>query len=140
MADSFEGGCACGAIRYVCNGKPVASFNCHCRSCQRFTGSGFMSGLAVPADSFRLTTGEPTYYVRTGARGGEITRGFCSTCGSPFGARLSRMPTLIAIAAASLDDPSGHKPMVDMFTSEAQPWDHMDPNLPKFPAAPPMPQ
>lgn len=48
MSDSFEGGCACGSIRYVCTAKPVVSFNCHCRACQRFTGSAFMSGILVP--------------------------------------------------------------------------------------------
>ena len=140
MADQIEGGCACGAIRYLCTGTPIASFNCHCRSCQRFSGSAFMSGVVVPADTFRLTRGEPTYYVRAGGSGGEISRGFCAKCGSPVTALLSRMPVLMGIAASSLDDPASHKPMFDMFTAEAQPWDHMDPNLPKFPGAPPLPQ
>ena len=140
MADTFEGGCACGAIRYVWSGTPVASFNCHCRSCQRFTGSAFMSGVVVSADGYRITRGEPRYYTRQGDSGGEISRGFCGACGSPVVGRLSRMPNVVAVPAASLDDPSWHKPMFDMFTSHAQPWDHMDPDLPKFPDAPPLPR
>jgi hypothetical protein len=36
------------------------------------------------------------------------------------------------IAAASLDDPSVYQPAMDFFTSSAQPWDHMNPALPKF--------
>jgi hypothetical protein len=43
-----------------------------------------------------------------------------------------RMPESIGIPAGSLDDPSWHKPMIDMFTSSAQPWDYMHPDLPKF--------
>lgn len=57
MTDSFQGGCACGAIRYECASKPIASFNCHCRACQRFTGSAYISGVLVPSAAFELTQG-----------------------------------------------------------------------------------
>jgi len=136
MSDTFHGGCACGAIQYECTAEPVFSFNCHCRACQRFTGSAFISGIAVPAAAFKLTRGEPKYYMTRGDSGGEVSRGFCANCGSPVVARLSRMPDMIAIPAASLDDPSLHKPVVDMFVSSAQPWDYMNPDLPKFPQGP----
>jgi len=36
------------------------------------------------------------------------------------------------VAASSLDDPSLHKPQHEIWTSDAQPWDHMDSKLPKF--------
>jgi hypothetical protein len=136
MSNSFSGGCACGAIQYVLRAKPVFAFNCHCRDCQRFTGSAFISGMVVPTATFELTRGEPTYYTRRGDSGGEISRGFCGVCGSPVLARLSRIPDVVAVPAASLDDPSWHKPTVDMFTSSAQPWDYMNPALPKFPHGP----
>jgi hypothetical protein len=42
------------------------------------------------------------------------------------------------ITAGSLDDPSQYKPSIDIFTSSAQPWDYMNPALPKFPKMPPM--
>ena len=132
MSDLFQGGCACGAIRYACAAKPIVSFNCHCRACQIFTGSAFISGILVPADAFKLTGGAPTYYTRRGDSGGEINRGFCAVCGSPVVANFSRVPHLIGIPAASLDDPSWHKPALDMYTSQAQPWDYMNPDLPKF--------
>jgi hypothetical protein len=132
MTDTFRGGCACGAIQYECTTEPVFSFNCHCRACQRFTGSAFISGIAVPATAFKLMPGEPKYYTTRGDSGGEIGRGFCANCGSPVVARPTRMPDMIAIPAASLEDPSWHKPAVDVFTASAQPWDYMNPNLPKF--------
>jgi len=96
-----------------------------------------MSGIVVPAAAFRLTRGEPACYISKGDSGGDMSRGFCAACGSPVIARFSRMPDLIAIPAASLDDPSWHKPAVDIFTSSAQPWDFMHPDLPKFPEGPP---
>jgi hypothetical protein len=55
---------------------------------------------------------------------------------SPVAGRFSRMPDLIGIPAGSLDDPSWHKPTMDMFTSSAQPWDYMNPDLPKLPREP----
>lgn len=136
MSESIQGGCACGAIRYDCAAKPVASFNCHCRACQRFTGSAYISGVVVPTTAFRLLQGEPTYYKAHGDSGGEISRGFCARCGSPVVARFSNRPEVVAIPAASFDDPSRHKPEVDIYTSSAQPWDYMNPDLPKFPQAP----
>jgi hypothetical protein len=51
-------------------------------------------------------------------------------------AKLSAAPTIIGIAAASLDDPSWHKPVVDFFTASAQPWDYLNPALQKFERSP----
>jgi hypothetical protein len=96
-----------------------------------------MSGIAVPAHAFSLTRGEPAYYTSKADSGGDISRGFCAACGSPVVARFTRMPDLVAIPAGSLDDPSWHKPSCDMFTTAAQPWAPMNPDLPKFPAGPP---
>jgi len=36
-----------------------------------------------------------------------------------------------------LDDPALFNPEVNMWISDAQPWDQMDPNLPKFEKYPP---
>jgi hypothetical protein len=49
-------------------------------------------------------------------------------------------PQFVEIQAASLDDPSWVRPVVDIFTARAQPWDHMDPALPKFATQPTMEQ
>ena len=42
----------------------------------------------------------------------------------------------MVIQAGSLDDPSGHQPTMDLFLSSAQPWDFMNPALPKFEKGP----
>ena len=95
-----------------------------------------MSGIVVPAPAFRLTRGEPAYYTSKADSGGEISRGFCASCGSPIVTRFSRMPNIVGIPAASLDDPSWHKPAMDIHIASAQPWDYMNPELPKFATAP----
>jgi hypothetical protein len=95
------------------------SGNCHCRDCQRGSGGGFVAVIAVRASTLKIA-GQVKYYESKAESGNTFTRGFCLECGS-------RM-----IAAASLDDPSVYQPAMDFFTSSAQPWDHMNPALPKF--------
>ena len=127
----FSGGCACGAVRYECSAEPVLSGNCHCRDCQRASGSAYESFLFVPAAGVRLLSGEPRYYTVKGDRGYSVSRGFCGECGSPVLGKMAKRPELVAVFAASLDDPSWHRPIIDTWTSSAQPWDFMNPALAK---------
>jgi hypothetical protein len=46
MAQKISGGCACGAIHYECNADPVVMLNCHCRDCQRASGSAYAAVVA----------------------------------------------------------------------------------------------
>jgi hypothetical protein len=76
------------------------------------------------------------YYESRSDRGNTFSRGFCPTCGGRVFGKTSGFPQFILITAGSLDDPSRFKPSMDFFTASAQPWDHMDPALPKFPEQP----
>jgi hypothetical protein len=135
MSAPFTGGCACGAIRYEVTARPIAMFNCHCRDCQRTTGGTFTPVVYVPAKAFKITKGSPKYYSTPSEMVGHKKRGFCPDCGSRlFGGETEHGQ---GITASSLDDPSLLKPKVNMWISGAQPWDHMDPNLPKFEKYPP---
>jgi hypothetical protein len=135
MPTSFTGGCLCGAIRYEVSAEPMMMFNCHCRDCQRTTGTAFTPVIYVPAEAFRITQGSPHYYSTSSDMGGRNKRGFCPECGSRLFGGASE--TGQGIAASSLDDPSLFKPELHMWASDAQPWDQMDPKLPKFEEYPP---
>jgi hypothetical protein len=50
----------------------------------------------------------------------------------------SRAPSSISIMAGSLDDPTFFRPQADIYAASAQPWDHLNPRLPKFPKMPPL--
>jgi hypothetical protein len=132
MTTNLTGGCACGAIRYECSTDSPQSFNCHCRDCQRATGSAYASALVVPAAALKITSGTAKFYSVKADSGRTTSRGFCPQCGSPVFGKIAEMPEIAVITAASLDDPSTHKPTADFFTSSAQPWDFMNPELPKF--------
>jgi hypothetical protein len=136
MPTPFTGGCACGAIRYQCEAEPLLTLNCHCRDCQRASGTAFAAIIRVPAAAFTVSKGAPKFYTVRGDSGNKVSRGFCPECGSPLFSRLSGMPDVVGVRVGSLDDPSRYRPTMDIFVTRAQPWDSMNPELPKFPGYP----
>ena len=131
MPDSFTGGCACGAIRYRASSRPRYMGNCHCRDCQQATGSAYFPAVLVKEADFSLEKGEPAWFERRADRGHAMRRGFCRDCGSPVFLVNGASEGTMVLYAGSLDDPSWYKPSRDIFVKSAQPWDLMDPQLPK---------
>lgn len=137
MTTPFTGGCRCGAVRYECSAEPVMAGNCHCRLCQQVSGSAFTANVAVPKDALRIK-GDVKYHEAKADSGNTVSLGFCPICGAPVVGKSSGMPDLMMLRAGSLDDPSWYQPGMEIYTSSAQPWDHMNPDLPKFPQMPPL--
>jgi hypothetical protein len=135
MPIPFTGGCICGAIRYECSAEPVFAGNCHCRDCQRATGSAFAPNVFAPCSAV-TTTGDVKYYDVKGDSGHIVSRGFCPTCGARLFLKPAMMPDVIGIMAGNLDDPTWFRPLMDIYTASAQPWDFMKPDLSKFPQMP----
>ena len=78
MTIPVTGGCLCGAVRYEADEPPHHVEYCHCRMCQKHSGSAFGVSAAFRADSFRITRGAPKFY-----KSSDISeRGFCADCGS----------------------------------------------------------
>jgi len=132
MGTTLRGGCACGAIRFECTSESILSVLCHCRDCQRSTGSAYAAELVVPESAFSFVRGTPRQFAVMGDSGNTVQRGFCPDCGSPLVASSSGRPQFLAIQAASLDDPTLFHPTHHVYTSSAQPWDHIDPELSAF--------
>jgi hypothetical protein len=130
MPPKLSGGCACGAIRYECDADPIIMMNCHCRDCQKASGSGYAAIVMVPKAAIQIR-GEQRYHKVIGQSGKATERGFCPNCGSPLTVTSARRPDALGLQAGSLDDPSTYQPILDVFTSSSQPWDKMDPKLQK---------
>ncbi|MGB6315476.1 MAG: GFA family protein, partial [Pseudolabrys sp.] len=77
----LEGGCYCGAVRYVAEGEPVLRAQCHCRACQYFSGGAPNLFMLVPAEEFAYTKGAPKTYRRPD-KADAVTREFCAVCGT----------------------------------------------------------
>src|SRR5215470_10449486 len=88
------GGCLCGAVRYESAGEPEFSLQCHCRDCQRSSGTAYNAAIRVPSAGFRVTQGAPKRYVSKADSGNEITRVFCGDCGSPLWVQVSTRPDI----------------------------------------------
>ena len=139
MKIPFTGGCACGAIRYECNAEPMACFAVIVEIASAQSPAHFITFVIMPADAFKFMRGAPRYHFTTSLKFGKHKRGFCANCGSRLtgGENPEGTSRIVGIIAGSLDDPSWFRPQMDIFTSDAQPWDQMDPAIPKYDKYPP---
>lgn len=134
MSDmELSGGCACGAVRYECEGAPVMVANCHCRDCQRSSGAPMATLFAVPATAFRQLQGSTRSYAYTGDSGQPVVRHFCPECGAPLFTSAAVLPELRFVRATSLDDPAAVAPGMHIYCDSALPWDRLpEDGLPRF--------
>ena len=117
----LTGGCLCGASRYQSPGPALFSVVCHCRDCQRASGSGGVPVLGVDKASF--TRSGPIRASRcTGGSGQWAVRNFCGECGSLLFGTPESAPDLVTIYAGSLDDRSGFAPSDALFVGQRPPW------------------
>src|SRR5437868_8476431 len=137
MAVTRTGGCLCGAVRYETEGDPVFALQCHCRDCQRSSGTAYIAAVRVPSAGFRIVKGAPKRYVSKSDSGNDITRAFCGDCGSPLYVQVSTRSDLVGLRVGTLDDPSWFRADADIFMKSAQPWDHTHPAIPKYDTYPP---
>ena len=137
MKVPFTGGCQCGVIRYECTAQPheIQMFKCHCRDCQRVGGGPYAAVVYVPKRTFRVVRGALHHHTTQSEMAGQHLRGFCAECGSRLTGGES--DESIGMLVANLDDPSGFKPQFNMWISDAQPWDHLEADVPAFEKYPP---
>lgn len=133
----LTGGCLCHATRYRVTAEPTLVANCHCRDCQKATGSPFTTVLAIPVAAFELLSGQPASHTVTAASGRAVTRQFCPVCGTPLFTRAEMLPESIFIKCTTLDEPSAVAPTTNFWTASAIPWAKLDDALHAFAGNPP---
>ena len=126
----LEGGCYCGAVRYVSQGEPVMRAQCHCRECQYITGGGPNFCVMMPADGFSYVKGAPKGFTRSDLPKA-VTREFCPDCGTHLTTRPPGLPMLV-VKVGTLDDPAPHGPQMAIFTIDKQPFHQIPDGLPSF--------
>ena len=105
MADQMSGGCACGRIRYTATVELDEAYLCHCRMCQRSTGSVSIAFVNAKLDAMSWER-EPDWYESSPI----ARRPFCSQCGTSLGFRFKEGSDKMDLTVASFDDPSPFKP------------------------------
>jgi hypothetical protein len=114
----WEGGCRCDRLRFRVEAPPLLTMACHCRGCQRMTGSAFSLSLAVPTAGFAVTRGLPVI----GGLHGAHRHFFCDHCKSWVFTRPEGLGDFVNLRATLLDDASWVVPFVETQTAEALPW------------------
>lgn len=118
---SMQGGCLCGKVRYSTDADPIFTGVCHCKNCQKESGSAFSVDIGVPKPALTVTGTLKTYTDR-GDSGQPLYRKFCPECGSTVLAEAAVMPDIVMIAAGTLDDTTGVRPGMHLYCSSKQDW------------------
>jgi hypothetical protein len=126
----FDGGCLCGGIRFRINGKLGPAGYCHCKQCQRASGSAFAANAPVRTPYFGLLSGAELLREYESSPG--KFRAFCSRCGSPIYSRRDSEPDLRRIRLGSLDSDPERRPLGHVWVSSKAPWYTITDALPQY--------
>jgi hypothetical protein len=129
----MHGRCACGEVRYRLHGAPFAVHCCHCRSCQRETGSAFVINGLIETGQLEVVSGAPAT-VNTpsdSGKGQQIVR--CPKCHVALWSHYGGMGARAAfVRVGTLEDPDACPPQVHIFTCSKQPWVVLPAGAPAF--------
>jgi hypothetical protein len=113
----------CGHIRYSVPSTPLAVVACHCRDCQKQSGSALSLIAVFPKDELHIE-GQCASFETSGTSGNPVARYFCSGCGSPvYSETKSGLDAnLIFVKAGTLDDTTDLQPAAHYWVESRQPW------------------
>jgi hypothetical protein len=134
MSDNLEGGCACAAVRYRLTSRPLFVHCCHCRDCQRQTGSAFVLNALIEADRVVLLSGtqEPVAVPTDSGRPHQIYR--CPSCEIAVWSVYGGVDKLRFVRTGTLDNPAALTPDVHIYTRSKLPWIALPDGVPAFEA------
>ena len=121
MTAPYTGRCQCGSVRYVVTTEPIRVLACHCKECQRQSGSAFGMSLPVKKDSLAVT-GPTKQFSRIAESGNEVTGVFCPECGVRIYHVLKSAPDVVSIKPGTLDETHWLQPELFIWVKSAQGW------------------
>nr|WP_166180737.1 GFA family protein [Altererythrobacter segetis] len=130
---ALEGHCACGEVRYRLADRPFAVHCCHCRDCQRETGSAFVINGLIETPMVEVIAGSPEMIGTPSAsgKGQQIVR--CPTCHVALWSHYGGMGEKAAfVRVGTLENPDACPPHVHIFTGSKQPWFELSMDAPAY--------
>ncbi len=119
----IDGGCHCGDITYEAEIDPEKVGICHCTDCQALSGTAFRTVVLVPGEAFRLLSGEPKIYVKTGDSGAKREQAFCPECGSAiYATAAGDGPKVYNIRLGTARQRGELPPKIQYWFRSALPW------------------
>jgi len=134
VAESFEGKCTCGEVRYRMTRRPMFVHCCHCTWCQRETGTAFALNALVETDRVELIAGEPEVVdtPSNSGKGQKIAR--CPRCRIALWSNYGGAGDVVRfIRVGTLLEPGRFPPDIHIFTSTKQPWVVIPPGMTAVP-------
>ncbi len=125
ITDTCEGGCTCGFVRYKLISDPLIVHCCHCRECQRQTGTAFALNALFEANHVKLLSGTVDEITVPSPSGKGQTIARCPKCevavwSSYFMGGIKDRIRFIRVG--TLDNPDLLPPDVHIYTESKQPW------------------
>ena len=127
-----EGGCLCGAVRFRAHGDPSRTVVCHCRFCQRATGSAFALWPTYAPPDVQISGALSTYEQRSDESGRWIRLDFCPRCGTTVSSTFEKGPGEIAVLGGTFDDPSWIRVDRQVWTRSAPHWSPVPKGIESF--------
>lgn len=125
----LEGGCLCGAVRFRMTAPPIVTHACHCRTCQKISGSAFRINAMIETDRLEVLAGEPVLFE--GADGARDRR--CGQCGLVVWSYLPRFGEKMAfVGVGVLDEGERLAPQAHYFVRSRHPWVSLPDGVPTF--------
>ena len=127
--------CQCGQLTATVTPDAAAQAGrvmCHCKACQRRTGSPFGMMVYVPREGVTLS-GEASEYTRTADSGDDLTHGFCPVCGTPFWLVTAKHPAAIGIASGAFGGSDIGPPHRSVFEENRHAWVAVPEETQRFP-------
>jgi len=134
MTDQLAGGCACGTVRYRLRSAPMFVHCCHCRDCQRQTGSAFVINALIETDRVELQSGDPQPFAMPTDSGRPHNIYRCPVCGTAVWSDYGDRKVLRFVRVGTLDEPSTLRPDVHIYVRAKQPWVALPDGVPAFEA------
>ena len=130
----LAGRCACGAVRYRLASPPMFVHCCHCRDCQRQTGSAFVLNALIETDRVNLLSGDPQPLAvpTDSGRPHRIFR--CPSCQTALWSEYGGVAKLRFVRIGTLDEPTALQPDVHIYVRSKQPWVTLPAGVPAFEA------
>lgn len=132
MSEHF-GSCLCGTVKFKIRGNFDSFYLCHCKYCQKDTGSAHAANLF--SQSARLTwqsgANSVTTFTLPGTR---HSKSFCMVCGSALPS--IQLADLLVVPVGCIDSKVSIVPTAHIFTSSKAAWEQALDTLPKFEALP----
>lgn len=121
-AETFEGGCTCGHVRYRLASRPMFVNCCHCRWCQRETGTAFALNAIIEADRVEHLAAEPEVIDTPSLSGKGQLIARCPKCHVAIWSNYGGATFARFVRVGTLDDPDAFPPDIHIFTTSKQPW------------------